>query len=113
MNKLHLTISVLAITTLLTACNHTGINPRSPDTIPEKNSPYTLMQVYPSRADLPKNSKFVGKFTEQNKDANVVKFTPVEIMVELKRQAALLGGNGLVQLIPGTSQTTANAVFTY
>ena len=113
MNKFQFTINVLAVSTLITACNHTGINPNTPDAIPAKHSPYALVQVYPARADIPKNSKIIGKVTAQNKNPNGTKASPVEIMDELKRQAALLGGNGIVHITPGTSQTTANAVITY
>ena len=114
MNKLKIAyMNALVISALLTGCNSTGINANAPDAIPAMNSSYPLVQVYPKRADIPKNSKIIGKVTAQNKNINGVKSSPEEIIEELKRQAVLAGGNGIVHVTPGTSQTTANAVIVY
>lgn len=116
MNKLKITCaSVLTLGSLLTGCaHHPDIKVYPPNTVPP--SPYTSfspVQVYPHRTDIPPNSRIIGKVTAQNKKPNGVQATPGEIIEELKRQAALLGGNGIWHITPGTSQTTANAVVSY
>ena len=114
MNNLKITlISVLALGSLLAGCNRTGINANAPDVIASQHTQYSSVQVYPTRADIPKNSKIIGKVIAQNKNPNGLKASPEQIIEELKRQATLVGGNGIVHVTPGISQTTANAVVTY
>ena len=103
-------VGLLAISSLLAGCNSTGINPNHPRDVSSIDSRYLSVQVFNKRADLPRGSKILGKITAQNKLPDGAKASPEAIVDELKRQALLLGGNGVIFVTPGSVQTHANAV---
>lgn len=98
---------------LLTGCNHTGLNPNNPASIYSSDTQFMQVQLYPNHHILPKNAKLLGKVTAQNTNLDGSKASKKAIILELKRQAALLGGNGIYHITPGTAQTTADAFVLY
>lgn len=105
-------IGLLSLSILLASCNTTGINANHPNDVNVNTVRYNSIQVYNKRADLPRGTKIIGRVTAQNYLPNGIKASPENIITELKRQAAIKGGNGIVFVTPGTVQTTANAVRT-
>ena len=106
--------NVLVLSTLglsLVGCNTTGIDKQHPETVVSAQA-YQSIAVYPARADVPRHARVLGKVTAQNKLPNGMKASPEAILIELKRQAVLLGANGIVRVTPGLAQTTADAVLT-
>lgn len=106
--------NMLVLSTLglgLVGCNTTGIDRQHPETLASAQA-YQSVTVYPTRADVPRHSRILGKVTAQNKLPNGMKASPEAILIELKRQAVLLGANGIVHVTPGVAQTTADAVLT-
>jgi hypothetical protein len=110
--KLNYPLVIGTLSLALIGCNTTGIDRQHPETIASATA-FSNVIVYPTRADIPKNSRIIGKVTASNKLPNGLKASPDEIMVELKRKAFLNGANGIVHVTPGTAQTTANAVISY
>lgn len=98
---------------LLAGCNHTGLSPNNPASIYSADSEFIHVHLYPNQHSLPKNTQLLGKVTAQNHNLDGSKASKKAIVLELKRQAALLGANGLIHITPGTSQTTADAFVLY
>lgn len=109
--KLHVIGAATAI--LLTGCNHTGLNPNNPASIYASDTQFMQVQLYPNQHVLPKNARLLGKVTAQNTNLDGTKASKKAIILELKRQAALLGANGIYHITPGTAQTTADAFVLY
>lgn len=107
--KLNTTLTIAALSLTLIGCNTTGINGSNASAMPASQE-YKNVIVYSSIAEMPKHSRIIGKVQAQNKLSNGLKATPEQIIVELKRQALLKGGNGIVHVMPGTAQTTADAL---
>lgn len=101
---------ITALTCTLTACNTAHIDPANPPVTPNYDAKHDLIVVYQNRADIPKGGKIVGNVASLNKLPDGSKASPQAIMVELKKQAWLLGGNGIVNITPGIAQTTADVV---
>ena len=95
---------------MLTGCNTNPINPANPPITPTYDAQHDLIVVYQKRADLPRGTKIIDHVTALNKLPNGQKASPESVMIELKRQARLAGGMGIVNIIPGTAQTTADVV---
>ncbi|MDP3267698.1 MAG: hypothetical protein Q8M40_01485 [Legionella sp.] len=112
--------SVIAASISLTACNSNGVNNAVMDEAALNSAPVpphrmdhvTQVVVFKTRADLPRYSKIIGHVTALNTNQNGTKANPNAVILELKRQAVLKGGNGIVNIIPGTAQTTADVVVT-
>lgn len=109
MNKL-VVGTMVAAAVLLTGCNTTGITKQNAAAIGAVDTQFSHITVYQNRADLPKHTKILGKVTAQNTHMDGTKASSQAIMTELKRQAVLMGGTGIVHVTPGTAQTTADAV---
>jgi uncharacterized lipoprotein NlpE involved in copper resistance len=101
--------SIIALSCILTGCNN-KIDPNNPPITPNYDAQHELITVYQNRADIPQGAKIITHVTALNTLPNGSKATPGAVMVELKRQAQLAGGFGLINIIPGTAQTTADVV---
>jgi hypothetical protein len=104
---------VLPLLNALVGCNSTGLNNRNVDTMPTASGKYNLVTVYKTRAEIPRNSKIKGIARVQNYYPNGAKVPSEVIIEELKTQAALSGGTGIFNVVPGAAQTTADIVFAY
>lgn len=101
--------SIIALSCILTACQN-KIDPSNPPITPNYDATHELITVYKSRSEIPKGAKIIDHVTALNTLPNGNKAAPGAVMVELKRQAKLAGGFGLINITPGTAQTTADVV---
>lgn len=104
--------SIIALSCILTGCNTNKINPVNPPLTPTYDANHELISVYTHRSEIPYGAKIIGHVTAMNKYPNGTKATPEAIMVELKKQAKLAGGFGIIHITSGTAQTTADVVGT-
>ncbi|QBS13544.1 hypothetical protein E4T54_11920 (plasmid) [Legionella geestiana] len=109
--------AVIASTIALTGCSTTDMkamvsNGDSVSTTKEHRKPVNQEQVkiYHSKADIPRHYKIIGRVTAQNHNFVGMTFSQESITSELKKQAALIGAQGITNITSGLSQTTAEAI---
>lgn len=103
---------MITLSCILSACNTNRIDPNNPPITPNYDAQNKLITVYMYRSEIPHGAKIIDHVTALNTLPNGQKASPGAIMIELKRQAKLAGGFGLINIIPGTAQTTADVVGT-
>ncbi|WP_058534512.1 hypothetical protein [Legionella saoudiensis] len=101
--------SIIALSCILSACQK-QIDPTNAPLTPNYDATHELITVYKDSTEIPKGATIITHVKAMNSLPNGTKATPEAIMVELKRQAKLAGGFGLVHITPGTAQTTADVV---
>lgn len=108
---------VITSTIALTGCSTTDMkamvsNGDSVSTTNEHRKPVNQEQVkiYHSKADIPRHYKIIGRVTAQNHNFVGMTFSQESITSELKKQAALIGAQGITNITSGLSQTTAEAI---
>lgn len=68
------------------------------------------VKIYYSNVGLPKHYKVVGRVSVENYNMMGMEYSQVRIAEQLKKQAASIGANGVVNISSGLTQTIGNAV---
>ena len=112
-------MSAIAVSAIvLTGCNTTDIkatmaNGDAASTVTKSHiKPIAPEQVkiYHSKSELPKHHTVIGRVSASNYNMIGMTISQESIMLELKKQAASIGANGIAHINTGLAQTTAEAV---
>ena len=69
------------------------------------------IKIYLSASEVPKKYKVIGRVSAENYNIIGMEHSQLTITEELKRQAATLGANGIINLSNKLTVTTADAIF--
>lgn len=69
-----------------------------------------LVKIYHSKSEMHKHHIVIGRVTAQNYNLVGMTISQQSILLELKKQAASLGANGITHITTSMAQTTADAV---
>jgi hypothetical protein len=70
------------------------------------------VKIYYANAGLPKHYKVVGRVSAENYNMVGMEHSQASIAEELKKQAANIGANGVINVSTGLTQTTGDAIIT-
>jgi hypothetical protein len=68
------------------------------------------VKIYYANAGLPKHYKVVGRVSAENYNMVGMEHSQASIAEELKKQAANIGANGVINVSTGLTQTTGDAI---
>lgn len=71
-----------------------------------------LVKIYYSNKELPKKYKVVGRVSVENYNVVGMTNSQASIAEALKKQAASIGANGIINVSSGLAQTTGDAIIT-
>lgn len=70
------------------------------------------VKIYYGNQGLPKHYKVIGRVTAETYNLVGLEHSQTAIAEELKKQAAGIGANGVINLATGMTQTTGDAILT-
>jgi|GEM_PF-2085483 len=119
-NMRNIVISLVAISAIsLTGCSTTDVkamvsqgNAVSTTTTKMSAINPSRVKIYYSNIGLPKHYKAVGRISVENYNIVGMEYSQVSITDELKKQAASIGANGVINISSGLTQTIGDAVVT-
>ena len=113
--KCGFTLTVVAI--LLSGCSTADVQTLvgggeaiSTSTVKHAVTNPSHVKLYYSSADVPKHYQSVGRVSANNDNMMGIPHSQQTISAELKKQAALLGANGVINISNGLEQTTGEAI---
>jgi hypothetical protein len=89
-------------------------NGSSVSTVNKKLAPTNpnKVKLYYSSSENPRHYKVVGRVSAENYSIVAMEHTQAAIAEELKKQAASIGANGVINIQTGLAQTTGDAITT-
>ena len=102
---------ICATIIVLTGCSSTNMRMGDGATTSNaqlKPTNQELVKIYQSK--LPKRSKIIGRVAAENYNIVGMKTSQAALMDQLKKQAAIIGANGITHISSGLTQTTADAI---
>lgn len=114
-NKLLIT-TIAATIAILSGCETTTVqNIVAQGSATTKNESFTpvnqnKVKIYYSNQGLPKHYKVIGRVTAENYNLVGLEHNQKSIAEELKKQAASIGANGVINIVTSITQTTGDAI---
>jgi hypothetical protein len=115
--KHYLMEAMIASTILLSGC--TGIDMQS--TLSSGSATSTAdtlyaptrvenVKIYTSKMELPKHYRIIGHVSAENYKMALIQNSHLTIVNEIKKQAASIGGNGVINIITGLDYTMGDVI---
>ena len=109
---------IIAVSSLiLTACATSDMNAMmgqgsavSNSSTPHHAISTNRVKIYYGNAGLPKHYRVIGRISAENYNMLGMEHSQSDIAAELKKQAASIGANGVINIASGLGQTTGDAI---
>lgn len=113
----HLVKVMIASTLLLSGCTATDMqstlsNGSATSTADTLYTPTRAekVKIYTSKTDLPKHYRIIGHVSAENYKLGLIQNSHLTIANELKKQAASIGGTGVINIITGLDYTMGDVI---